>query len=107
MLAEAADHLTDDGVLIVEVGNSQVHVQALYPEVDFTGWNSPVVDMAYSCWPHSNAESIRHCSARAWRRADRFYLEGRSARIFYSSPVRPCMADWRISLSICPAWWSA
>ncbi len=36
MLAEAADHLTDDGVLIVEVGNSQVHVQALYPEVDFT-----------------------------------------------------------------------
>jgi len=36
MLAEAADHLTDDGVLIVEVGNSQVHVEALYPEVDFT-----------------------------------------------------------------------
>jgi len=36
MLAEAADHLTDDGILIVEVGNSQVHVQALYPEVDFT-----------------------------------------------------------------------
>ncbi|QLF92233.1 50S ribosomal protein L3 N(5)-glutamine methyltransferase [Pseudomonas sp. ABC1] len=36
MLAEAADHLTDNGVLIVEVGNSQVHVQALYPEVDFT-----------------------------------------------------------------------
>lgn len=36
MLAEAADHLTDDGVLVVEVGNSQVHVEALYPEVDFT-----------------------------------------------------------------------
>ncbi|TLX64724.1 50S ribosomal protein L3 N(5)-glutamine methyltransferase [Stutzerimonas nosocomialis] len=36
MLAEAADHLTDKGTLIVEVGNSQVHVQALYPEVDFT-----------------------------------------------------------------------
>jgi len=36
MLAEAADHLTDDGTLIVEVGNSQIHVQALYPEVDFT-----------------------------------------------------------------------
>lgn len=36
MLAEAADHLTEQGVLIVEVGNSQVHVQALYPEVDFT-----------------------------------------------------------------------
>lgn len=36
MLAEAADHLTDCGSLIVEVGNSQEHVKALYPEVDFT-----------------------------------------------------------------------
>lgn len=36
LLAEAADHLTDNGTLIVEVGNSQVHVVALYPEVDFT-----------------------------------------------------------------------
>mgnify|MGYP006198534003 CR=1 FL=1 len=36
MLAEAADHLTERGLLIVEVGNSQVHVEALYPEVDFT-----------------------------------------------------------------------
>lgn len=36
ILAEAADHLTENGSLIVEVGNSQVHVEALYPEVDFT-----------------------------------------------------------------------
>lgn len=36
ILAEAADHLSDKGVLIVEVGNSQRHVTALYPEVDFT-----------------------------------------------------------------------
>lgn len=36
MLAEAADHLTEHGLLVVEVGNSQVHVQHLYPEVDFT-----------------------------------------------------------------------
>ncbi len=36
MLAEAADHLTERGTLIIEVGNSQVHVEALYPEVDFT-----------------------------------------------------------------------
>ena len=35
-LAEAADHLTERGILIVEVGNSQVHVEELYPEVDFT-----------------------------------------------------------------------
>lgn len=36
LLAEAADHLSERGTLIVEVGNSQVHVQSLYPEVDFT-----------------------------------------------------------------------
>ncbi len=36
LLAEAADHLTSRGTLVVEVGNSQVHVEALYPEVDFT-----------------------------------------------------------------------
>lgn len=35
MLAQAADHLSEKGLLIVEVGNSQVHVEALYPEVDF------------------------------------------------------------------------
>jgi ribosomal protein L3 glutamine methyltransferase len=35
MLAEAADHLTEKGLLIVEVGNSQVHVAEQYPEVDF------------------------------------------------------------------------
>lgn len=36
MLAEAADHLSDDGLLVIEVGNSQVHVEAAYPEVEFT-----------------------------------------------------------------------
>lgn len=36
ILAQAADHLTERGTLIVEVGNSQVHVRELYPEVDFT-----------------------------------------------------------------------
>ncbi|MCP8465751.1 50S ribosomal protein L3 N(5)-glutamine methyltransferase [Pseudomonas sp. ZM23] len=36
MLAEAADHLSERGSLVVEVGNSQVHVAGLYPEVDFT-----------------------------------------------------------------------
>lgn len=35
ILAEGAEHLNDDGILICEVGNSQVHVEALYPEVDF------------------------------------------------------------------------
>ncbi|GAA6203290.1 50S ribosomal protein L3 N(5)-glutamine methyltransferase [Thalassotalea sp. SU-HH00458] len=35
ILAQSAEHLNEDGVLICEVGNSQVHVEALYPEVDF------------------------------------------------------------------------
>lgn len=35
MLAEAADHLTENGLLVIEVGNSQVHVEQIYPEVEF------------------------------------------------------------------------
>jgi len=35
MLAEAADYLSEDGVLVIEVGNSMVHVMAEWPEVDF------------------------------------------------------------------------
>ncbi|MGL1957530.1 MAG: 50S ribosomal protein L3 N(5)-glutamine methyltransferase [Colwellia sp.] len=36
ILAQSASHLNDDGLLICEVGNSQVHVEALYPLVPFT-----------------------------------------------------------------------
>lgn len=36
ILARASQHLTEDGVLICEVGNSQVHVCSVYPEVPFT-----------------------------------------------------------------------
>ncbi len=36
ILAQSGQHLTEKGVLICEVGNSQCHVEALYPEVDFT-----------------------------------------------------------------------
>ncbi len=36
ILAQSAKHLSEQGVLICEVGNSQYHVEALYPEVDFT-----------------------------------------------------------------------
>ena len=35
ILAQSASHLNEQGVLICEVGNSQVHVMAEYPEVDF------------------------------------------------------------------------
>ena len=35
ILAQAADHLTEDGVLIVEVGVSQYYLQQAYPELPF------------------------------------------------------------------------
>lgn len=35
ILRNAAEHLEDDGVLIVEVGNSMVHLQAEFPQVPF------------------------------------------------------------------------
>ena len=35
LLNEAAEHLTDNGWLFVEVGNSVVHMEALYPGVPF------------------------------------------------------------------------
>lgn len=36
LLQQAAEYLTDDGVLIVEVGNSWVHLEDAYPTVAFT-----------------------------------------------------------------------
>jgi ribosomal protein L3 glutamine methyltransferase len=36
ILAQSAEYLNDDGILICEVGNSQIHVEVTYPEVDFT-----------------------------------------------------------------------
>ncbi|MDF7681479.1 50S ribosomal protein L3 N(5)-glutamine methyltransferase [Enterobacteriaceae bacterium ESL0689] len=35
ILAQAADYLSDDGILICEVGNSMVHLTAQYPNVPF------------------------------------------------------------------------
>jgi len=35
ILNEAASHLNDNGILICEVGNSQIHVEAVYPDVPF------------------------------------------------------------------------
>ncbi|MES2918679.1 MAG: 50S ribosomal protein L3 N(5)-glutamine methyltransferase [Pseudomonadota bacterium] len=35
ILAEAADHLTEDGLLVVEVGNSQWALEQAFPEVPF------------------------------------------------------------------------
>jgi ribosomal protein L3 glutamine methyltransferase len=36
MLSQASSKLNEDGVLFVEVGNSQVHLQEAYPEIPFT-----------------------------------------------------------------------
>lgn len=35
ILAQASEQLSDNGVLICEVGNSMVHMEDIYPEVDF------------------------------------------------------------------------
>lgn len=35
MLAQANDYLTDDGLLVVEVGNSEIHLMQQYPQVPF------------------------------------------------------------------------
>lgn len=35
ILAESAAFLNDDGILICEVGNSQIHVESVYPEIPF------------------------------------------------------------------------
>jgi|TARA_B110000090_G_scaffold185866_1_gene214227 ribosomal protein L3 glutamine methyltransferase len=39
ILAKSALHLNDNGILICEVGNSQIHVEALYPQVPFSWIN--------------------------------------------------------------------
>ncbi|MGF1724248.1 50S ribosomal protein L3 N(5)-glutamine methyltransferase [Photobacterium nomapromontoriensis] len=36
ILANAPDYLTDDGVLICEVGNSMIHMEEQYPNIPFT-----------------------------------------------------------------------
>ena len=36
LLANAADFLKENGVLVVEVGNSMIHLEAQFPEVPFT-----------------------------------------------------------------------
>ena len=36
ILAQASEYLNENGLLICEVGNSQVHVEATYPQVPFT-----------------------------------------------------------------------
>ncbi|MGB1238069.1 MAG: 50S ribosomal protein L3 N(5)-glutamine methyltransferase [Pseudomonadales bacterium] len=41
ILAQACDYLTEDGLLVVEVGNSEVHLMTQFPEVPFTWVDLP------------------------------------------------------------------
>ena len=41
ILREASDYLTDDGILVVEVGNSEVALQGLFPDVPFLWLDLP------------------------------------------------------------------
>ena len=71
------------GLLIVEVGNSQVHVEALYPEVDFAwleferGGHGVFMLTAEQCRQHQElfkgrVDSERGCFAAHSRHARRF-----------------------------------
>ncbi|MCW8885692.1 MAG: 50S ribosomal protein L3 N(5)-glutamine methyltransferase [Motiliproteus sp.] len=42
ILRQASDYLTDDGVLVVEVGNSEVALQQQFPDVPFTWVDLPM-----------------------------------------------------------------
>ena len=58
ILAEAADYLTEDGVLVIEVGNSQWALEQTFPEVEFVwveferGGNGVFVLTAADCREH-------------------------------------------------------
>lgn len=41
ILSQAVDHLTADGLLVVEVGNSEIHLMQQYPQVPFTWVDLP------------------------------------------------------------------
>ena len=35
MLAQASQYLADDGLLVIEVGNSETHLRAQFPDIPF------------------------------------------------------------------------
>lgn len=63
ILAKSALHLNDNGILICEVGNSQSHVEALYPHVDFQ-WLS-FERGGHGVFMLSKAELIKHAKSFA------------------------------------------
>ena len=63
ILAESAQHLNDNGVLICEVGNSQYHLEATYPEVEFN-WLS-FERGGHGVFMLSKAELLKHVKSFA------------------------------------------
>jgi ribosomal protein L3 glutamine methyltransferase len=63
ILAKSALHLNDNGILICEVGNSQSHVEALYPHVDFQ-WLS-FERGGHGVFMLSKAELLKHAKSFA------------------------------------------
>lgn len=58
ILAQGAQHLNDGGWLICEVGNSQVHVEATYPDVPFE-W-IPFAHGGHGVFAISKAQLVAH-----------------------------------------------
>ncbi len=71
MLNEAADYLTEDGLLIVEVGESEHALAALLPEVPFVWIEFKVGRWACLRWSDAISSSMPRRFARRRRRADK------------------------------------
>lgn len=67
MLAEAADHLSEKGLLIVEVGNSRSMCRRCIRKWTSPGWSSSTAATGCSCCPPRSAASTGNCSVRAWK----------------------------------------
>lgn len=69
ILAQAEDHLTEQGVLVVEVGNSQLALSEAYPELPFQ-W------LEFSSGEHGifllHARDLRACRSQLLHKAEHF-----------------------------------
>jgi ribosomal protein L3 glutamine methyltransferase len=59
ILAEAANRLTDDGLLVVEVGNERAHVEAAFPDLPCTWLSTSAGDDAVFAIQAADLKSLR------------------------------------------------
>jgi ribosomal protein L3 glutamine methyltransferase len=59
ILAEAANRLTDDGLLVVEVGNERPHVEAAFPDLPYTWLSTSAGDDAVFAVQAADLKSLR------------------------------------------------